>query len=221
MSSFGGVHILVNNAGVGILHDIPAVSEELWDKQIDTNLKSAFLCTKYACSSMIEAGWGRIVNISSVAGVIGLASLVPYSAAKAGMIGMTRAVAAELSPKGVTANTIAAGLVDTKMGRSLVGAITGRGRVENGGDPSRADDDDASQVDGSATWASKHTLTGRMLDADEIAGLTSFLVSDAAASITGQVFVMDGGWSMVEARNYLRVGVTKEMSRGYRKARQT
>ena len=124
------------------------------------------------------------------------------------MIGLTRAVAAELSPKGVTANAIAAGLVDTKMGRSLVGAITGKGRVENGEDASRTDDDDDddSHVNGSAAWASKHTLTGRMLDADEIAGLTSFLVSDAAASITGQVFVMDGGWSIVEARNYLRLG---------------
>lgn len=184
---FGTIDILINNAGVGIARSIHDTDEVLWDKQINTNLKSAFLCSKYASEIMIKKNWGRIVNISSVAGIIGMALLVPYSAAKAGLIGLTRALAAELSPYGITVNAVAAGLVKTKMGLSLVELFAEKGNIE------KAAND----------WALQHTLTKKMLDPDEVANLVAYLVSEEARNITGQIFVIDSGWSINEARNYM------------------
>jgi 3-oxoacyl-[acyl-carrier protein] reductase len=96
------------------------VDEKLWDKQLNVNLRSAFFTSKYAAPYMKERKWGRIVNVASVAGLVGTKHLVPISAAKAGSIGLTRALASELSEYGITVNAVAAGLVKTKMGMSLI-----------------------------------------------------------------------------------------------------
>ncbi len=190
ISKLGRVDILVNNAGVGIAAPIARVDEAIWDKQINTNLKSVFLCSKYVCADMLKRGWGRIVNVTSVAGIDGMAELIPYSAAKAGIIGLTKALAAELSPGGITVNAVASGLVASKMGRSLVDYIE-RGREAN-----------ASTDESIRRWEARHTLTGRLPEADEVAAVVRFLSSEEAGAITGQVIVVDSGWSISEARNY-------------------
>ena len=190
VADFGKVDILVNNAGLGIASPISKTDEALWDKQIATNLKSVFLCSKYALEDMIPRKWGRIINISSVAGITGMAELIPYSAAKAGVIGLTKALAAELPSSGITVNAVASGLVDSKMGRSLVDYL---GKKQNA---------KASSDESILRWASLHTLTGRLPNSAEVAGVVRFLASDEAASITGQVIVIDSGWTVNEARNY-------------------
>ncbi|MEM3832955.1 MAG: SDR family oxidoreductase [Thermoprotei archaeon] len=187
VKAFGTVDILINNAGVGIARALHDIDEKLWDKQINTNLKSAFLCSKYASEIMIKKGWGRIINISSIAGIIGMALLIPYSAAKAGLIGLTRALAAELSPYGITVNVVAAGLVKTKMGLSLIELLAGKDDVEKIAD----------------NWALQHTLTKKMLNPDEVAELVVFLASEKAKNITGQIFVIDSGQTINESRNYM------------------
>ena len=168
--------ILVNNAGWGLASPLTGVDERLWDRTINVNLKSVYLCTRRALPGMLNVGWGRIVNITSVAGLHGLSGLVPYSAAKAGVIGFTRALATELKGSGVTVNAIAAGLVNTRMGVSLV-ELMGLTLEE---------------------WAKKHTLTGRVVEPEEVAELVAYLISDAARNVTGQVFVIDSGQTLVE-----------------------
>jgi len=190
LETFGTIDILVNNAGVGIAKPLHETDETLWDKQINTNLKSAFLCSKYASEIMIKKGWGRIINITSVAGLIGMALLIPYSAAKAGLIGLTKALAAELSPYGITVNAIAAGLVKTKMGLSLVELLAQQ---------------KSNTEEFANQWALQHTLTKKLLNPDEVANLIVFLASDEAKNITGQVFVIDSGWTINEARNYMSI----------------
>ncbi len=116
-----------------------------------------------------------------------MAYLSAYSAAKAGLIGFTRALAAELSPHGITVNAVVAGLVKTKMGLSLMEAIAGKEKI----------DDVAKQ------WAEKHTLTKNIIVPDEVASLVLFLISEEAKNITGQTFVIDAGQSIIESKNYL------------------
>jgi len=148
---------------------------------VAVNLKSAYLCMRLAIPYMVKAGEGRVVNISSVAGIHGLANLAAYSAAKAGVIGLTKSVAAELSGSGITVNAVAAGLVKTKMGDSLLKFIG-------------ADDD---------AWAKNNTLTQKLVQPEEVAALVRYLVSDEAKNVTGQVFVIDSGSSVSPAKKFL------------------
>ena len=169
IDSFGKIDILVNNAGFHRDTLILRMTIEDWDEVMDTNLRGSFLCTKVALRHMIRQRNGRIVNIGSVSGVAGNAGQTNYSAAKAGLIGFTKAVAREMGPRGITANVVAAGLVRTKLTQDVSQSIVDR--------------------------ALDLIPLGRLGRPEDIAAAAVFLASDEAAYITGQVLLVDGGLS--------------------------
>ena len=164
--SLGPVSALVNNAG--IRRDALAVrtSDEDWDDVLATNLTGAFICTRRALRPMIRQRFGRVVNVASVAGVRGSAGQANYSAAKAGLIGLTRSLAKEVARKSITVNAVAPGLVETELTTSL--------------DPSRYE----SLV--------QEIPAGRAAAPEEIAAAVSFLCSDSASYVNGAVLMADG-----------------------------
>jgi 3-oxoacyl-[acyl-carrier protein] reductase len=164
----GGIDILVNNAGIVKDSLILRMSDESWDEVINTNLRSAYLCSRYALRSMISKRWGRIINISSLAGVIGNAGQANYSAAKGGMIALTKSLAREVGPRNITANAIAPGFIVTDM---TMGNL-----------PEESRDDILARIP-----------LGRFGTADDVAELAAFLASEEASYITAQVIGIDGG----------------------------
>lgn len=165
--ALGHVEVLVNNAGVRADTLGIRMTPDQWCAVLDTNLTGAFLCTKRALRSMIRARWGRVVNIASVAALRGSPGQANYSAAKAGLVGLTRSLAREVAPKNVTVNAIAPGLIQTDLTDSL-SAAQRQHLVEQ-------------------------IPLGRAGTAEEIAEVAAFLSSDEAAYITGAVVVADGG----------------------------
>jgi 3-oxoacyl-[acyl-carrier protein] reductase len=167
LESWGKLSILVNNAGITRDTLIPRMADEQWDDVINTNLRGAFLFTRAVTRPMMQARYGRIVNIASVSGLMGNPGQSNYSASKAGLIGMTRSVARELASRKVTVNAIAPGFIETEMtealGEAVLEEVVNRVPLRRLGKP------------------------------DEVVGAVLFLASGAAAYVTGQVLVVDGG----------------------------
>ena len=166
-NKFGNIDALINNAGISQQKLFTDISEEDWDTMINTNLKSAFLCSQAVLPKMISNKSGKILNISSMWGVCGASCEVHYSAAKAGMIGLTKALAKEVAPSGINVNCIAPGLIETSM-------------------------NDCYSVEELASFVEDIPL-GRMGSASEVAELAYFLCSESADYLTGQVISQDGG----------------------------
>ena len=170
IEAWGKVDILVNNAGITRDGLLMRMKEEDWDAVMDVNLKGAFLCTKAASRPMMKARSGRIVNISSVSGLMGNAGQANYAASKSGLIGFTKTIARELAGRGITSNAVAPGFIPTDMTKDLSENVK-------------------------AELMAQIPL-GKLGKPEDIAAAVAFLVSDDAAYITGQVLVVDGGMVM-------------------------
>lgn len=167
--TFGGVDILINNAGIskiGIFNDF---SEEDYDNIFDVNMKSAYLCSKYAVSHMLKKHWGRIINISSMWGLVGASCEVPYSASKAALIGFTKSLAKELAPSGITVNSVAPGFIDTDMNAHI-------------SEQDRTDFIESIPI----------SRAGIPM---EVAHAAAFFADERSSYITGQVLAVDGGFT--------------------------
>jgi 3-oxoacyl-[acyl-carrier protein] reductase len=167
---FGSLDILVNNAGITKDNLMLRIKDEDWDAVLDANLRSAFLAIRAASRGMMKRRWGRIVNISSVVGLMGNKGQTNYAASKAGLIGLTKSVAKELASRNILCNAIAPGFIETDM----TGAMTGEARA----------------------GLMAQIPLARLGTPADIAWSTAFLCSEYASYVTGQVLVVDGGLVM-------------------------
>ncbi len=163
-----GVDILVNNAGIsvsGLLQDLP---QKEWDRLLAVDMTSVFVCSKLVITAMVRQGRGRIINVSSIWGMVGASCEAAYSAVKAGVIGLTKALAKELGPSGITVNCVAPGVIDTDMMKSY--------------------DEETRKM------LAAETPLGRLGTPGDVAETVLFLAGDGASFITGQVISPNGGF---------------------------
>ncbi|MDQ3794645.1 MAG: 3-oxoacyl-[acyl-carrier-protein] reductase [Actinomycetota bacterium] len=168
--AFGRVDILVNNAGITRDNLVMRMNEGEFDDVLRTNLRGTYLCTRAALRPMIRARWGRIVNVSSVVGLVGNAGQANYAASKAGIIGLTKSVAREVVQRGITVNAVAPGYVETEL---------------TGGLPEKVKEQIRGQIP-----------AGRFGEPEEVAEVVAFLVAEEAGYVTGQTIAVDGGMTM-------------------------
>lgn len=164
----GGVDILINNAGIAHFSLFTDIKEEDWQRVMDINLNSAYRCSQEVLPYMINQKFGRIINISSMWGISGSSCEVAYSVSKAGLMGLTKALAKEVGPSGITVNCIAPGVIDTDMNKCL----------------------DSATLD----ELKESTSVCRLGKPSDIAAAALYLASDAASFVTGQVLTVDGGF---------------------------
>lgn len=170
ITNYGTIHIVVNNAGITDDALLLRMQENQFDRVINTNLKGVWNVCKHAAKTLLKSGYGRIINISSVSGVMGNAGQSNYSAAKAGVIGLTKALAREFASRGVTVNAIAPGFIETDMTKKLSEDMT-------------------------KAWADQIPLK-RFGQPEEVAYAVTFLASEHASYITGHTLEVDGGLVM-------------------------
>lgn len=168
--TYGKIDILVNNAGVTRDNIMMMMSEDEWDTVINTNLKSCWNCSKAAAKAMMRKRYGRIINITSISGLVGQGGQSNYAASKAGMVGLTKSTAKELAARNITCNAVAPGFITTDMTAEL-------------------GDDLLEKIDAAIPL-------GRRGDVADIAYAVAFLASEQASYITGQVLTVDGGMVM-------------------------
>ena len=176
VKELGGLDFLINNAGVASLYPITRLTEKAWDEVLDVCLKGTYLCCRQALPRMIGQRYGKIVNISSVAGLRGLGLGVHYCAAKHGVIGLTKALAMEVADHNINVNVVCPGTTESPI---LVGLAE---QIQFTGDPYRH-------------FARQHLFQDRPITPQDVARTVTWLVSDESQPITGAVIAVDAGWS--------------------------
>jgi 3-oxoacyl-[acyl-carrier protein] reductase len=167
IARYGRIDILVNNAGIARDQLLMRMSEEDWDRVLEVDLKSVFLCTRAVLRQMLKQRWGRIISIASIVGLVGNPGQANYASAKAGIIGFTRSIAKEVASRKITVNAIAPGFIDTEMTRNLA-------------------EDQRNEL-------MARIPLGRLGSPADVAEAVAFLASEQAGYITGQVLAVDGG----------------------------
>jgi 2-hydroxycyclohexanecarboxyl-CoA dehydrogenase len=170
--AFGPVTVLINNAGIDNFSPVENISEESWDRILNVNLKGIYIVTQAVLADMVAAGWGRIVNMSALGAQIGAPHMLHYSASKGGIMAMTRSLATELGPKGITVNSVSPGIIDTPMVR-------------------RAAEENKFPV--SLEQLVANYPIPRLGRPEDVAAACAFLVSEEAAYITAQTLGVNGG----------------------------
>ncbi len=172
------VQVLVNNAGAASSAPLGRTDDALWASMLELNLAAPFALTRALVPGMVRAGWGRVINVASTAALKGYAYTSAYTASKAGLVGLTRALAVELASKGVTVNAVCPGFTDTAIvarAADNIQATTGR------------------SVDEARRTLARFSPQGRLRSPDEVAALVAYLASKAADGLTGQALAIDGG----------------------------